>query len=327
MSKRISHWIDGGTSSIEHVRAHAAPVLEPGDGRAAAAVDLATVAEVDRAVASAVAAFPAWRATNLSGAPRCMFHIRELVAANRKEIASLLTAEHGKVLSRRARRGGPRAGEHRVRLRRAAPAQGRVQRAGLDRRRRLQHPPAARCRRRHHAVQLPGDGPDVDVRQRARLRQHVRAQAAREGSVGVAVHRRAAEPGRAARRLLQRRARRQGRRRRDPRAPRHRRRQLRRLHADRQVHLRDRHPQRQAGAGPRRGQEPHAGAARRRPRHGRRRRGVRRRTARPASGAWRSASCSRSSRSPTRWSTRSRSGMPGDRRRARQRIRTARWAR
>jgi malonate-semialdehyde dehydrogenase (acetylating)/methylmalonate-semialdehyde dehydrogenase len=40
---------------------------------------------------------------------------------------------------------------------------------------------------------------------------------------------------------------------------------------DRQVHLRDRHPQRQARAGARRSQEPHARAARRRPRHGRRR--------------------------------------------------------
>ena len=50
--------------------------------------------------------------------------------------------------------------------------------------------------------------------------------------------------------------------------------------------------QRQAGAGARRRQEPHARAARRRPRHGRRRRVSARPTARPASAAWRSASCS-----------------------------------
>ena len=42
------------------------------------------------------------------------------------------------------------------------------------------------------------------------------------------------------------------------------------------LHLRDRHPARQAGAGARRGQEPHGRAARRRHRHGRRRRGQRR---------------------------------------------------
>ena len=203
-----------------------------------------------------------------------MFHIRELVDANRKEIASLLTAEHGKVLVRRPRRGRPRPREHRVRLRHPAPAEGRLQRAGGDRRRRLLDPPAARRRRRHHAVQLPGDGADVDVRQRPGVRQHVRAQAEREGPVGVAAARRAARQGRAAAGLLQRRAGRQGRRRPAPRAPRHRRRQLRRLDADRQVHLRDGHGERQAGAGARRGQEPHARAARRRPRHGRRRRRV-----------------------------------------------------
>ena len=74
------------------------------------------------------------------------------------------------------------------------------------------------------------------------VRQHVHPQAEREGSVGEHVHRRTAEAGRPARRLLQRRQRRQGGRRPHPRAPRHRRGQLRRLHTDRQVHLRDRHP-------------------------------------------------------------------------------------
>jgi malonate-semialdehyde dehydrogenase (acetylating)/methylmalonate-semialdehyde dehydrogenase len=53
---------------------------------------------VDAAVAVAKAAFPAWRATNLSRRAEVMFHMRELVDANRKEIATLLTKEHGKVL-------------------------------------------------------------------------------------------------------------------------------------------------------------------------------------------------------------------------------------
>ena len=63
------------------------------------------------------------------------------------------------------------------------------------------------------------------------------------------------------------------------------------------------HPPRQAGAGARRGQEPHGRAARRRHRRRRRRRHLRRRTARRASAAWRSRSSSRSVRWPTRWST------------------------
>ena len=171
---------------------------------------------------------------------------------------------------RRDGRGRQGAREHRVRVRHPAPVEGRVQRAGRDRCRRVLDPPAARRRGRHHAVQLPGDGPDVDVRQRPGMRQHVHAQADREGSVGVVVHGRAAAQLRFARRLLQRRAGRQGRRRPAARAPRRGGDQLRRLHTDREVHLRDRDGERQARAGPRRRQEPHARAARRRSRHGRR---------------------------------------------------------
>jgi malonate-semialdehyde dehydrogenase (acetylating)/methylmalonate-semialdehyde dehydrogenase len=76
-----------------------AAVFNPATGEQSGAVDLASVAEVDAAVAAAHAAFPEWRATSLSRRAEIMFRLRELVDANRKEIASLLTAEHGKVLS------------------------------------------------------------------------------------------------------------------------------------------------------------------------------------------------------------------------------------
>ena len=97
MTKRISHWIDGAV--VESTSGRTAPVFNPATGEVAAAVDLADVAEVDRAVASAKAAFPGWRSTNLSRRAEVLFAMRELVSANAKEIASLLTAEHGKVLS------------------------------------------------------------------------------------------------------------------------------------------------------------------------------------------------------------------------------------
>ncbi|MDO8390629.1 MAG: CoA-acylating methylmalonate-semialdehyde dehydrogenase [Actinomycetota bacterium] len=94
---RISHWIDGkvvvGTSGRSGV------VFDPATGLQQAAVDLASLEEVDKAVAVAKAAFPAWRATNLSRRAEVMFRLRELVDANRKEIATLLSKEHGKVLS------------------------------------------------------------------------------------------------------------------------------------------------------------------------------------------------------------------------------------
>jgi malonate-semialdehyde dehydrogenase (acetylating)/methylmalonate-semialdehyde dehydrogenase len=95
--KRISHWIDG--TVVEGSSGRSGTVFNPATGEQAASVDFANVAEVDAAVAAAKAAFPAWRATGLGRRAEVMFHLRELVDANRKEIASLVTAEHGKVLS------------------------------------------------------------------------------------------------------------------------------------------------------------------------------------------------------------------------------------
>jgi malonate-semialdehyde dehydrogenase (acetylating) / methylmalonate-semialdehyde dehydrogenase len=94
---RISHWIGGvavaGTSGRE------GPVYDPATGRLTRHVDFASVEEVGAAVAAAKAAFPAWRATSLSKRTEVMFRIRNLVEANRKELAAHLTAEHGKVPS------------------------------------------------------------------------------------------------------------------------------------------------------------------------------------------------------------------------------------
>ena len=94
---RISHWIDGKV--VESTSGNSAPVFDPATGEQTGAVDLASTAEVDAAVAAAKAAFPEWRSTSLSKRAEVMFRMRELVDANRKEIATLLTAEHGKVLS------------------------------------------------------------------------------------------------------------------------------------------------------------------------------------------------------------------------------------
>ena len=93
--ERVSHWIGGrrvgGTSG------RSGPVYDPARGVVARTVDFASVEEVDAAVAAAKAAFPAWRATSLARRTDVLFRIRNLVEANRKELAALLTAEHGKV--------------------------------------------------------------------------------------------------------------------------------------------------------------------------------------------------------------------------------------
>src|SRR5262245_10296608 len=95
--KRISHWINGAV--VTGTSGRTGPVWNPATGEQQAEVDFASVEEVDKAVAVAVEASHEWRATSLSRRSEVLFHFRELVDANRKEIAAHLTAEHGKVMS------------------------------------------------------------------------------------------------------------------------------------------------------------------------------------------------------------------------------------
>jgi malonate-semialdehyde dehydrogenase (acetylating)/methylmalonate-semialdehyde dehydrogenase len=95
--RRISHWIGGQVVPGESGRSGA--VYNPATGEQQAEVDFASVEEVDRAVAAARAAFPAWRATSLSKRAELFFRIREAVHEHREDIGRILTSEHGKVLS------------------------------------------------------------------------------------------------------------------------------------------------------------------------------------------------------------------------------------
>jgi malonate-semialdehyde dehydrogenase (acetylating)/methylmalonate-semialdehyde dehydrogenase len=95
--KRISHWIGGKIVQGESGRS--GPVYNPALGRQTGAVDFATPEEVDRAVRVAREAFVEWRAMSLSKRTAIFFQIRELVHERHEEIARILTAEHGKVLS------------------------------------------------------------------------------------------------------------------------------------------------------------------------------------------------------------------------------------
>ncbi|MGA9277266.1 CoA-acylating methylmalonate-semialdehyde dehydrogenase [Ilumatobacter sp.] len=97
MSRRISHWIDGATAPS--ILARTGPVFDPSTGEITGTVELGGIDDVDAAVAAASAAFPAWRSAGLGRRAEILFRLRELVDANRKEIARLITVEHGKVLS------------------------------------------------------------------------------------------------------------------------------------------------------------------------------------------------------------------------------------
>src|SRR6187397_2196491 len=95
--RRISHWIGGERVAGESGRS--GPVYDPAIGAQTGEVDFASVEEVGKAVASARAAFQSWRAVSLSKKQELLFRVRELVHSRREEIARILTAEHGKVLS------------------------------------------------------------------------------------------------------------------------------------------------------------------------------------------------------------------------------------
>ncbi|SMB83878.1 CoA-acylating methylmalonate-semialdehyde dehydrogenase [Deinococcus hopiensis] len=90
---RIPHWLSGArTPGMGRTQ----NVYNPATGQVQAEVDLADVAEVDRAVTAARAAFPAWRETSLSRRSEILFGFRERLVARRDDLARLITLEHGK---------------------------------------------------------------------------------------------------------------------------------------------------------------------------------------------------------------------------------------
>ena len=93
----IEHFVDGAAMACASGRSH--PVFNPATGEQTATVGLASVEEVDAAVASAQAAFEDWRQTSLAARTKLMLAFRNLVEANAAEIAARLTAQHGKVSS------------------------------------------------------------------------------------------------------------------------------------------------------------------------------------------------------------------------------------
>ena len=97
MAKTLHHFING--ARVEGASGRFGDVFNPATGEVASRVPLASTAEVDRAVAAAAAAFPAWAATPPLRRARVLFNFKALVEANLDRFAALVTAEHGKVLS------------------------------------------------------------------------------------------------------------------------------------------------------------------------------------------------------------------------------------
>jgi malonate-semialdehyde dehydrogenase (acetylating)/methylmalonate-semialdehyde dehydrogenase len=93
----IPHWIDGAP----HARADAAvlDVFNPATGAVSRQVPVATIDEVNQAVASAQKAFPAWSQTPPIRRARILNRFLALLNENLDHLAALITQEHGKVFS------------------------------------------------------------------------------------------------------------------------------------------------------------------------------------------------------------------------------------
>ncbi|TDP32796.1 CoA-acylating methylmalonate-semialdehyde dehydrogenase [Nocardia ignorata] len=97
MTQILEHWIDGKAWPGESTRT--APVFDPALGTPQREVRMATATDVGTAVAAAAAALPQWRDSSIATRSRFLLTFRELLNARKDDLAQILTAEHGKVLS------------------------------------------------------------------------------------------------------------------------------------------------------------------------------------------------------------------------------------
>ena len=97
MTTYIPHFIDGRRTAGLSERT--ADVYDPNTGRVQARVPMGSAADIDAAVAVAVAAQKEWAAWNPQRRARVMMKFVELVNQNMDELAELLSLEHGKTLA------------------------------------------------------------------------------------------------------------------------------------------------------------------------------------------------------------------------------------
>lgn len=94
--RHIAHWIGGSPS--DGVSSRVGPVYDPATGQQTAEVRLGSREDVASAVAAAAEAFESWQYTSLSKRQAVMFAYREIVNSRRREIAEVLSSEHGKTI-------------------------------------------------------------------------------------------------------------------------------------------------------------------------------------------------------------------------------------
>jgi malonate-semialdehyde dehydrogenase (acetylating)/methylmalonate-semialdehyde dehydrogenase len=93
--RTITHWIDG--KPYERAAERSGDVFNPATGDVQAKVAYASPAVVDEAVDAAWRASQSWRSVSIAKRTKILFAFRQLVDKHQKDIAKLLTLEHGKV--------------------------------------------------------------------------------------------------------------------------------------------------------------------------------------------------------------------------------------
>jgi malonate-semialdehyde dehydrogenase (acetylating) / methylmalonate-semialdehyde dehydrogenase len=97
MAKSINHWIGGREVAGKGPRK--SPVFNPATGEQTGELALATAAELDEAVQVALKAAPGWANTTPLRRARILNKFLGILEARTKELAAVVSAEHGKVLS------------------------------------------------------------------------------------------------------------------------------------------------------------------------------------------------------------------------------------
>ena len=95
MATLIPLWINGRPTASTSTRS--GDVTNPSTGQVIRTVPFANAADVDADVKAAAAAFPAWRDTPPVRRARILNKFRDLIEKHQKELAALVSEEHGKV--------------------------------------------------------------------------------------------------------------------------------------------------------------------------------------------------------------------------------------
>ncbi|OSM43098.1 CoA-acylating methylmalonate-semialdehyde dehydrogenase [Nesterenkonia sp. PF2B19] len=93
----ITHWIDGTADAGHGTRRQ--DVFNPATGQVSGTLHLGDGEDLEKTLLAARRAADLWAETSLSKRMAVLFRFRELVASHTQELAALITAEHGKMLS------------------------------------------------------------------------------------------------------------------------------------------------------------------------------------------------------------------------------------